>query len=268
MKIRLILSLVIQQKVLQNHETAMSVPLPQTLTKAFTLIELLVVIAIIAILAAILFPVFARARENARKSSCLSNLKQIGLGIQQYTQDYDEMYPCDSGGGYTAYSPTMVFDDPGSWVFKVQPYIKSRQIFLCPSMSASSSNGTATAEQSLSYWATGGVFKGNAGGGALTPISMAAINSPSVIPQLYDNAIGNYEARRIFRPYWEDTNLYTAIGSFTTARLGVHFDGLNSLYVDGHVKWMKTIPLYKQICPQWTAENAGDTDCTAPTEIT
>ncbi|RYG53119.1 DUF1559 domain-containing protein, partial [bacterium] len=61
-----------------------------TTRKAFTLIELLVVIAIIAILAAILFPVFGRARENARRSSCQSNLKQIGLGIMQYTQDYDE----------------------------------------------------------------------------------------------------------------------------------------------------------------------------------
>jgi prepilin-type N-terminal cleavage/methylation domain-containing protein len=61
--------------------------------KAFTLIELLVVIAIIAILASILFPVFARARENARRTSCLSNLKQIGMGFMQYTQDYDEKYP-------------------------------------------------------------------------------------------------------------------------------------------------------------------------------
>ena len=62
-------------------------------TKGFTLIELLVVIAIIAILAAILFPVFARARENARRTSCLNNMKQIGLGFMQYTQDYDEKYP-------------------------------------------------------------------------------------------------------------------------------------------------------------------------------
>lgn len=98
-----------------------------TLTRrAFTLIELLVVIAIIAILAAILFPVFARARENARRSSCQSNLKQIGLGIAQYTQDYDEKYPpafiYNSNGGFDA-----------AWPVLVQPYVKSTQVFICPS---------------------------------------------------------------------------------------------------------------------------------------
>jgi prepilin-type N-terminal cleavage/methylation domain-containing protein/prepilin-type processing-associated H-X9-DG protein len=95
----------------------------------FTLIELLVVIAIIAILAAILFPVFARARENARKTSCLSNMKQIGLGIEQYKQDNDSTYPmayfyvngADSSGGYV------------QWSGSVQPYVKSEQLFVCPS---------------------------------------------------------------------------------------------------------------------------------------
>src|SRR5215212_3202179 len=71
----------------------------QASRKAFTLIELLVVIAIIAILAAILFPVFARARENARRTSCLSNLKQLGLAFVQYTQDYDERLPNTTDGG-------------------------------------------------------------------------------------------------------------------------------------------------------------------------
>ena len=91
----------------------------------FTLIELLVVIAIIAILAAILFPVFARARENARRSSCQSNLKQIGLGFIQYTQDYDEKYPVLRGGN-TGNALN------GVWVI-TQPYLKSTQIYQCPS---------------------------------------------------------------------------------------------------------------------------------------
>ncbi len=91
----------------------------------FTLIELLVVIAIIAILAAILFPVFARARENARRASCQSNLKQIGLGILQYTQDYDEKYPSGT---------TTVGGARGiGWAGQCLPYIKSTQVFVCPS---------------------------------------------------------------------------------------------------------------------------------------
>lgn len=88
---------------------------------AFTLIELLVVIAIIAILAAILFPVFARARENARRTSCLSNVKQIMLGVIQYTQDYDEKMP-------SSYFP--------SWYNEAYPYVKSTQIYKCPSDSS------------------------------------------------------------------------------------------------------------------------------------
>ncbi|HEX8234614.1 MAG TPA: DUF1559 domain-containing protein [Abditibacteriaceae bacterium] len=98
--------------------------------KGFTLIELLVVIAIIAILAAILFPVFARARENARRASCQSNMKQIGLGLIQYVQDYDETYPMDRYATATQ----------GAWPSLVQPYLKSRQIFKCPSSSRNNAN--------------------------------------------------------------------------------------------------------------------------------
>ena len=97
--------------------------------KGFTLIELLVVIAIISILASILFPVFARARENARRSSCLSNMKQIGIGLEQYKQDNDSRYPgayyyndgLTSASGYT------------QWTGQIQPYVKSIQVFVCPS---------------------------------------------------------------------------------------------------------------------------------------
>ena len=124
--------------------------------KAFTLIELLVVITIISILAAILFPVFARARENARRSSCMSNMKQIGLGIMQYVQDYDEHYPL-AWYGQTADNSKTSFTQtqagmPGSyyktcgpdtctngegyfytWKDLIFPYVKSLQIFSCPS---------------------------------------------------------------------------------------------------------------------------------------
>ena len=95
-----------------------------TSRRGFTLIELLVVIAIIAILAAILFPVFAKAREQARKSSCQSNLKQIGLGIMQYSQDNDGSYP-------------LSFDNTwatgNTWAVRIQPYIRNVQVFGCPS---------------------------------------------------------------------------------------------------------------------------------------
>lgn len=100
-------------------------------TKGFTLIELLVVIAIIALLAAILFPVFARARENARKSSCSNNLKQIGVGLLQYAQDYDEALP------FFFYGATGNPSNPNGtlykWMDAIYPYVKSEQIFNCPS---------------------------------------------------------------------------------------------------------------------------------------
>ncbi len=123
----------------------MKIPLQKDrLYSAFTVIELLV-IAIIAILAAILFPVFARARENARRSSCQSNLKQIGLGIFQYTQDYDERLPgaTDIGGGGSGKTGGWMFWTGTAGVYaavpsqgSIYPYIKSAQIFVCPSDTA------------------------------------------------------------------------------------------------------------------------------------
>ena len=96
---------------------------------AFTLIELLVVIAIIALLAAILFPVFARVREKARATSCLSNMKQIGLGVQQYIQDYDSTFPI-----FYAYNSNPSAGSVGhkGIELELQPYTKSLQIFKCP----------------------------------------------------------------------------------------------------------------------------------------
>jgi prepilin-type N-terminal cleavage/methylation domain-containing protein/prepilin-type processing-associated H-X9-DG protein len=99
-------------------------------SNAFTLVELLVVIAIIAILAAILFPVFGRARENARRTSCQSNLKQVGIGLLQYIQDYDEKMPFSfyGGGGGDKTTRTRY-----KWMDAIFPYVKSEQIFICPS---------------------------------------------------------------------------------------------------------------------------------------
>ena len=102
------------------------------LSSGFTLIELLVVIAIIAILAAILFPVFAQVREKARATSCLSNLKQIGLGLIQYSQDVDEQLPPAWIGYDTDPAKSVGFPGKARWMDVVQPYVKSTQIFTCP----------------------------------------------------------------------------------------------------------------------------------------
>lgn len=140
----------------------------QDRTAGFTLIELLVVIAIIAILAAILFPVFARARENARRSSCQSNLKQIALGIRQYNQDFDDRYLMaswnlsDGGGGN------------GGWASVLQPYIKSTQIYQCPSQPNRDST-TDDPNDNVSHWGYSDYFYnsnlGNFGSGGTCPDS-------------------------------------------------------------------------------------------------
>jgi prepilin-type N-terminal cleavage/methylation domain-containing protein len=105
--------------------------------RGFTLIELLVVIAIIAILAAILFPVFAQARESARKASCISNTKQLGLGTMMYVQDYDEMYPCNSwDGSFMGTIDNEIQQDQPRftvWMWRIMPYLKNKQILVCPS---------------------------------------------------------------------------------------------------------------------------------------
>ena len=193
---------------------------PRSGRSAFTLIELLVVIAIIAILAAILFPVFGRARENARRSSCQSNLKQIGLGLAQYTQDYDERYPIQD----PTQSSVSNFADTGAavnWIVQTQPYIKSFQLFRCPS--AKNSTGAPPTTTSAASYPYNGVFNGR---------SMAAILSPATLIQVHEFDMTNQAQTR---PRFSG-------GNWNNWQENVnhninHFEGANFLFADGHVKY-------------------------------
>lgn len=220
--------------------------------KAFTLIELLVVIAIISILTAILFPVFARARENARRSSCMSNLKQIGLGIMQYTQDYDERYPLPTHPGVVQNKVGM----PGekfeitqnqpqtcssgrcvSWMDITYPYIKSVQVFACPS---------ARADVRFPSYGYSAVLSGygdriqrfdsrktRIGTGESAPLALADVQRPAEIIAVAEY---NYSAAISIGPA-EVRNQALATNREHYLRVAPHLDGANIVYADGHTKW-------------------------------
>jgi prepilin-type N-terminal cleavage/methylation domain-containing protein len=198
----------------------------------FTLIELLVVIAIIAILAAILFPVFARAREKARQTSCLSNLKNMSLATLMYAGDYDEVLPL----GYDEYAFNLYKDQRGFWVGKLEPYVKNAEVFNCPSSSLF---------QGLKAWnlyeygcnscvlAGLRIFKGQPAWdnqntvcrGMTGPFTLAEASEPARVPIITDTAF--FANVGLWHFYcWSHANR-------------VHTGGVVLAMLDGHAKWQR-----------------------------
>ena len=194
--------------------------------KAFTLIELLVVIAIIAILAAILFPAFGRARENARTSSCSSNLKQIGLAFIQYSQDYDESYPI-AGAAIT-------WDDPSgklSWMQQIHPYTKSQQIYKCPTDTYS--NGGV--DSKYSYFMSGRAAYISANNAAAATREMS-IQNPSLFVTAGDADTSVFAIDDADKDDYSNNLMGFGSNSGVSYDSRRHLSGQNILFADGHVK--------------------------------
>ncbi len=197
--------------------------------RGFTLIELIVVIAIIAILAAILFPVFAQAREKARAISCLSNMKQIGLGMRMYSEDYDER----AGGVSTWFCPSQDPEVPpqqgeGSWqaLSLYYPYIKNSQIYRCPDQPSLTDYGQLV-------W--------NPMNGNLYNYFCTNTSPIPLLDMVGENSKGPAgtiiiaEASNVWLWDWGDQN---GASSLWPRLCAPHDGGLNCAFVDGHAKWM------------------------------
>lgn len=215
--------------------------------RGFTLIELLVVVAIIAVLAAILFPVFAKARENARRASCQSNLKQIALSMLMYGQDYDGRFPTarlHSTVGFTK-------DMPMGWADALQPYLKSTEILQCPSDNNSARKGTSGEFDGI-IWPRGSNYTdymiNNIAAGVVdsqfgypSETILLAEGGSSTSWSVY-SANGNGFATQS-APISCPTAGYPA-PNFAQNTLGGytrHLDGSNFAFVDGHIKWLKGV---------------------------
>lgn len=224
--------------------------------RGFTLIELLVVIAIIAILAAILFPVFARARENARRASCMSNMKQLGLSFMQYTQDYDEQLPINS------YPQGANGNSAGahSWDVCLAPYAgvkvqagSSASIFRCPS-DVANDNTRSYAVPYYGDYGPGGAPTMVFGevGGELVGVKIAIISEPArtlLMVEKSSSPAGSATVNNTFAGYsssyvaYPKTNDGVLPGGYcqdeATPDRTTHLEGWNYLFCDGHVKWLR-----------------------------
>ncbi len=241
--------------------------------KAFTLIELLVVIAIIAILAAILFPVFAQAREKARQTTCLSNCKQIGLGITMYVNDYDETFPRNDD----CIAPQRIPYQPNAvgcsgpygqrvnhykWQYWIYPYVKNIQIFFCPSRPFDRTAWEQNAEifdggyalalhitGALNTWNRTGAsqqirnsFLGGTMAGVLRPAETMILMEDK-FPGIRHYVVGQQPIQTAYpmahRHLWEILIYGQPRAASPDRKVAPHMDGMIITYVDGHAKWMK-----------------------------
>ena len=199
--------------------------------RGFTLIELLVVIAIIAILAAILFPVFAKAREKARQTSCASNVKQLSLALLMYVQDYDEMFTVVRS--IQPYYARL-------WYEAIAPYVKNSQVFVCPSANYTSAWGGYGYNGYGSNRNNGLGYRhqyddGSPSSGQAPPV-LAVIEQPASMFMVGEPMINTY--------------ILGAYGSYLPSAR--HNGGSNIGHVDGHVKWYNAQAISTTKTADWT----------------
>jgi len=215
--------------------------------RGFTLIELLVVIAIIAVLAAILFPVFSKVREKARQTTCASNEKQIGLGIMQYDEDYDETLP---GRDYNS-GPT---GNIVSWRTMILPYLKSTDVFKCPSNPYNKYTDQNIDGLYISYSVNANNSNGVGGPfGDVTPngVKLASIPAPSQLIGMVESTVAydNLDVTNSIVFASNSQNLFAGHTGFS-----------NFLFMDGHVKAYRPLSTLMNDGVQtnlWTLDNSN-----------